>query len=180
MVRKVFQLKITLFDIKPLIWRKILVYSDTSLFDLHKIIQTTMGWENFHLYQFRDFCNSIAPGGGDSDSGVDIRTLQLGQVVKKVKDSIVYEYDFGDCWEHEIILEKIRTDDKNGQIPRCIDGKRNCPPEDCGGTWGYYNLLKILSTPRHPERREMMEWLGSKYNPNYFNVNEINESLMDH
>jgi len=97
--------------------------------------------------------------------------------MKKEKDVLLYEYDFGDGWEHEIILEKIIEEDEKNQIPRCIDGKQNCPPEDCGGIWGYEDLLKVIKDKKHDEYEEMMEWLGEEFDPDYFNINEVNKLL---
>ncbi|HPL16363.1 MAG TPA: plasmid pRiA4b ORF-3 family protein [Spirochaetota bacterium] len=175
---QVFQLKITLNDIKPPIWRRILVDSDVKLPDLHKIIQTSMGWINSHLHQFiiNDQFYSI-PDGESFCEVVDYRRIKLNSLFNVPKSKFIYEYDFGDGWEHTIVIEKILSRDKNTYYPICVDGKRNCPPEDCGGSGGYENLIEIIKDPKHEEYSEMMEWLGGDYNPEEFNIDEVNELL---
>lgn len=144
MIKQIYQLQIILVDSKPKIWRKIIVNPDTLLVDLHRIIQTTMGWTNSHLHKFKDGNYDYAPKEFELDGSKNSRTTKLNKLLKKDKESIIYEYDFGDGWKHEVILEKIIEVDEKNQIPQCIDGKRNCPPEDCGGVWGYEDLLKIM------------------------------------
>ena len=92
-------------------------------------------------------------------------------------DSCFYDYDFGDSWRHKIVLEKILHFDKEQKYPVCIKGKRNCPPEDCGGIWGYYDLLEIIKNPKHPDYESMMDWLGDDFDPEYLDFEEINELL---
>lgn len=150
---------------------------DTLLVDLHRIIQTTMGWTNSHLHQFKDGNYYYAPKEFEVEETKNSRTIKLNKILKKEKQGILYEYDFGDGWEHEILLEKIIEDDEKNQIPRCIDGKRNCPPDDCGGIWGYEDLLKTISDKNNKEYEEIMTWLGGKFDPEYFNMTEINKSL---
>jgi len=177
MTKQVYQLKITLVESKPKIWRKILVNPDVLLVDLHRIIQTTMGWTNSHLHQFNDGNYDYAPKEFELEYSKNSRTVKLNKLMKKEKDVLLYEYDFGDGWEHEIILEKIIEEDEKNQIPRCIDGKQNCPPEDCGGIWGYEDLLKVIKDKKHDEYEKMMEWLGEEFDPDYFNINEVNKLL---
>lgn len=150
---------------------------DTLLVDLHRIIQTTMGWTNSHLHQFKDGNYCYAPKEFELEETKNSRTIKLNKILKKEKQGILYEYDFGDGWEHEILLEKIIEDDEKNQIPRCIDGKRNCPPDDCGGIWGYEDLLKTISDKNNKEYEEIMTWLGGKFDPEYFNMTGINKSL---
>lgn len=177
MTKQIYQLQITLVDSKPKIWRKILVNPDTLLVDLHRIIQTTMGWTNSHLHLFNDGIYEYAPKEFEVEDTKNSRTIKLNKILKKEKQCILYEYDFGDGWEHEILLEKIIEDDEKNQIPGCIGGKRNCPPEDCGGIWGYVDLLKIISDKKNKEYKETMTWLGGEFDPEYFNMTEINKLL---
>lgn len=107
----------------------------------------------------------------------DYRKIKLNYFLKKENDKLVYEYDFGDGWEHEILLEKILPDDSNFQYPECLKGKMNCPPEDCGGVWGYSDMLEILKNPEHAEYEEYIEWLGGEFDPEHFDINEVNEML---
>jgi hypothetical protein len=177
MIRQVFQLQITLVDSKPKIWRKILVKPDTLLVDLHRIIQTTMGWTNSHLHVFKDGLYEYAPKEFEVEGTKNSSTIKLNKILKNEKQIILYKYDFGDGWKHEIKLEKIFEEDEKNQVPRCIDGKRNCPPEDCGGIWGYEDLLNIISDKKHEDYKDTMTWLGEKFDPEYFNLTETNKLL---
>jgi len=172
-----YQLKISLNDIKPLIWRRFIVDSQIKLPDLHKVIQTVMGWTNSHLHQFiKDGKFYSEPDEESFVEYIDYRKIKLNQILQKEKQSFIYEYDFGDGWEHKIVLEKIIK----GNIykhPLCIDGQRSCPPEDCGGPYGYQDLLKIISNPNNDEYDEMMEWLGNDFDPEHFDIELINERL---
>ena len=177
MGRQIYQLKIVLRDIKPTISRQIIVYSDTLLVDIHRIIQTTMGWTNSHLHSFNDGLNDYAPLEFEVENSNDSRKIKLNKILKKEKDKILYEYDFGDGWMHEILLEKIIIDTVKGQIPSCIKGKRNCPPEDCGGTYGYHDILKTLSNPKSEDYKSIVDWLGGVYDPEYFDIDSVNKLL---
>ncbi|HPK23203.1 MAG TPA: plasmid pRiA4b ORF-3 family protein [Smithella sp.] len=176
----VFQLKITLNHIKPPIWRRVLVDSDIKLPDLHKIIQTVMGWTNSHLHQFIIGNQYYSlPSDESFYKVVDYRRIKLDSLFNTPKSNFIYEYDFGDGWEHSIVIEKILPREKNTYYPICIDGKRSCPPEDCGGTFGYENLITIINNPEHEEYDEMMEWLGDYFDPKEFNIDEVNEFLRE-
>ena len=106
--------------------------------------------------------------------------IMITRLLRKEKDSLIYEYDFGDGWEHKIILEKVLPHDTSLDVPRCIKGKRACPPEDCGGIWGYQDLIEMINDTSHPEHEEMLEWLGGDLDPEYFDVNETNEILSEY
>jgi hypothetical protein len=177
MPKQIYQLQVVLKNTKPKIWRRLLVNSDTLLVDLHRIIQTTMGWTNSHLHRFSDGVTEYAPKELEIEDSKNSRTIKLNTILKKEKSKILYEYDFGDSWNHDIILEKIIKAEETGQIPRCIKGERNCPPEDCGGPWGYIELLQTISDPKHEDYESMIEWLGEKFDPDYFDIDEINQNL---
>lgn len=176
-LRSIYQVKVTLAGSKPPIWRTILIPSTITLEDFHTVLQIGMGWTDSHLHQFvsgRDIY-----GTPDSDFDLDFeikdeRKYKISHCLKKEKDKLIYEYDFGDGWEHKIVLDRILPFDKSVPLPRCMKGKRNCPPEDCGGIWGYQDLLEILQDPTHPEHEEMIEWLGEEFDPDYFDIKEIN------
>jgi len=176
----IYQLKITLMDTKPPIWRRILVSANVRLDIFHLILQETMGWMNEHLHQFTAHGASYGPQfndlGGELEYEDEAR-YRLSQLLNQEKDSLRYEYDFGDSWQHKITLEKILPHDNTVQVPVCIKGKRNGPPEDCGGVWGYDDLVEILSNPKHPEYQHMKEWLGSEFDPEHFDLDEINAAL---
>jgi len=112
----------------------------------------------------------------DTDND-DYSITKISDLLKKEDDRIVYEYDFGDSWKHDIILEKIEKNESNTNIPVCIAGRNNCPPEDCGGVWGYANLLEIIKNPAHKEYEEYIDWLGDEFDPKDFEKDEINVML---
>jgi hypothetical protein len=148
----IYQLKITLRDIKPSIWRRVQVESSTTLSQLHLIIQAAMGWYNYHLHSFS--IEGVNYGIPEPNYGLDIRDenkVKLGSVVKCEKSKFFYIYDFGDSWEHYILVEKILPKDLKVSSPLCIKAKRACPPEDCGGAWGYIEFLEAIQNPTHPE-----------------------------
>ncbi len=174
----VFQLKVTLRYSKPPIWRRIQVRSDVTLHQLHRIIQIAMGWTNSHMHQFIAFGEFYGEPEPEFDFDVkDERRVRLNQIVTQPKDAFIYEYDFGDGWEHEIVLEKILEPEQKASYPRCIKGKRNCPPEDVGGVWGYEGFLEAIGDADHPEHEEYVEWIGGSFDPEAFDLEEVNEEL---
>lgn len=184
MTKSIYQIQIALNGTKPKIWRRILIPSDLLLTDFHNIIQVTMGWENAHLHQFIKNKIFYLVRFHDDDFWDEMNNIdyikmkiRVSDLLKKENEKIIYEYDFGDGWEHELILEKILPVDKNIEYPVCLAGEMNCPPEDCGGIWGYANILEILAHPDHDEYEDVMEWLGGEFDPEYFNVEEKNELL---
>jgi Plasmid pRiA4b ORF-3-like protein len=177
----VWQLKITLKNSSPAIWRRILVSSDTSLASLHRILQIVMGWWDCHLHQFtihgRDY-GLPDPELPEFSNGIENEmNVTMMDVLYGAKDRFVYEYDFGDSWTHQIVVEKMVPREKGQRYPVCIAGKRASPPEDCGGIWGYQNLLKVISDPKHPEHDNMIEWVGGGLDPEAFNLDSINQRL---
>jgi hypothetical protein len=172
--KNVFQIKIVLKYIKPPIWRRILVEDSIKLPDFHKIIQTVMGWTESHLHQFiaqeRYYGKSSEDTFGET---IDYKNIKLKTILKYEKDKIKYEYDFGDGWEHEIILEKIFKN-QTLEKPLCVMGKRSCPPEDCGGPYGYMDMLKILSDPKNEDYEEYKSWIGEDFDSEYFDKEVVN------
>ncbi len=174
----IYQLKITLRDSKPPIWRRIQLKSNTTLPQLHQIIQLTMGWWNCHLHQFT--ANGISYGEADPDYGLDLvneQRVRIDKLVDTPKNKFIYEYDFGDGWEHQIVLEKILALEPEIKYPICITGKRNCPPEDVGGVWGYGDFLEAIEDKNHPSHAEFLEWVGGSFDPEEFNLAAINQKL---
>ena len=177
---KVCQLKITLLESDPPIWRRFLVPCNIKLSELHYVIQEVMGWEDEHLHEFRK--GSVAytvPGMYDLPGAGKPRNegkFILQDILASPGTKMTYTYDFGDGWEHELVLEKI-MDYEGGQLPVCLEGAMACPPEDCGGIWGYYDMLEVLEEPDHPEYEEMQEWLGKNFDPEAFDVDQINRRL---
>ncbi len=182
MFEKTYQFKVTLRDISPPIWRLIQVPENYSFWDFHVAIQDAMGWLDCHLHTFKfkdkKEGGTVAIGIPDPEGSDESQILPgWGELISdyfaEVGDDCEYEYDFGDGWGHEIILEKIIEKEKTNTHPRCIDGKRACPPEDCGGPFGYDDLLNIFSDPKNERYQEMVDWLGRVYDPEKFNVFEI-------
>jgi hypothetical protein len=173
----VYQLKVTLRDSKPPIWRRLLVDSDITLPRLHRALQIAMGWQDYHIHAFRVDDEAYGVREGDMDCLRDETHVKLNRLLRREKDSLIYEYDFGDGWEHKVLLEKILPPDDALATPRCIKGKRACPPEDCGGIYGYCELLDTLADPAHPDREEMLEWLGGAFEPETFSLDAANERL---
>ena len=178
MAKEIYQVLISLKGFTPEIWRRIQIYSDTLLPDLHRIIQTTMGWTNSHLHQFiKDRRFYSEPSPEDEMDSIDYRKIKVLDLLKKEKDKIIYEYDFGDGWEHEVLLEKILPIDLTSKYPVCLAGKMNCPPEDCGGVWGYSDMLAVLKDKSHEEYESYIHWLGGDFDPTGFDLDMINKML---
>jgi hypothetical protein len=174
----IYQLKVTLKESKPPIWRRILVPGDISLSKLHQILQIAMGWEDSHLHQFIVGGTYYGePDPGFRDEMKSERRVKLNQVAPHEKGRFTYEYDFGDSWEHQIVVEKIVPPEPGARYPVCTAGTRACPPEDCGGVWGYESLLEAIADPNNPEHDEMLEWVGEDFDPDAFDLEEINERL---
>jgi hypothetical protein len=171
-----FQLKITLKNIKPPIWRRILVAPEIKLDRLHDVLQIVMGWDNSHLHQFETPLGYIADPAFGLEEAESSKKTTLQSVLSGLRSHIRYEYDFGDGWDHQILLEKVvELDDPI--LALCLGGARACPPEDCGGPWGYGNLLEILKDPKHPEHEDMSEWIGGEFDAEAFDVEAINKQL---
>jgi hypothetical protein len=175
----VYQLKVTLSGSEPPVWRRVQVPGEVSLARLHAVLQLAMGWHNSHLHQF-----SIGDTRyGEPDPAVaelefsNERTAKLNQVAPLVGNRFTYEYDFGDSWEHEIVVETIMPSEPGARYPVCTGGERACPPEDCGGIWGYSELLEAVRDPEHPEHEEMLDWLEGNFDPEAFDLNEVNRRL---
>lgn len=183
MKAKALQLKVTLKNSKPLIWRRIIVPADYSFFDLHVAIQDVMNWSGYHLHQFFNGIpyskNSIVIGWptDEMDFDADERKVRIGKYLKKEKDYVFYEYDFGDSWEHKVELEKFVDMDDQLKYPQIVGGKNASPLEDCGGIFGYRNLIDVMGDVNHKEYKEMVERFDfidqNDFDPSYFAMEEI-------
>lgn len=181
-LREVYQLKVQLKGVRPPIWRRFLVSNTSTLEEFHHTIQIVMGWTNSHLHQFisgKSRYGMVDPEFGmDWDDDLqDELNFKVKDLLKSEGDSIVYEYDFGDGWEHKITLEKVLPFDKEQFLPLCIKGKRGCPPEDVGGVWGYADFLEKWIDENHPEHEDLKEWAGDYFDPEIFDQIETNEVL---
>ena len=185
MSHEIYQFKITLNDSAPKVWRRILVPTDYTFFDLHVAMQNAMGWTDSHLHAFR-FANKenrwwainiATPSPDDPFEVVDERQAKIADYFGKTFGQCAYEYDFGDGWEHTVLLEKTLPKKAGEKYPQCVVGKNACPPDDCGGVWGYKGLQEILKNPKHQEHKDMLEWLAvesaDEFNPTHFDPAEV-------
>ena len=176
----IYRLYVFLLEIAPPIWRRIELSSESSLTELHRILQVAMGWEDYHLHEFE-------VGGqryGIPDTDFDLpgqvvkdSAIKLSRALPRRGSSLLYTYDFGDGWSHSVVLEDIAPIEPDTKYPRVVDGARACPPEDSGGPYGYADLLEILAKPRHKEHRQMREWAGKNFDPDRFG--ESGQSLAE-
>ena len=177
----VLQLKLTLRGLsKPPVWRRLAVPADMPLGRLHDVIQISMGWTDTHLHVFSTTAGEY--GVPDPELGFrNERNARIGQFLKEQGDRIQYTYDFGDGWEHDIVLEKRLAPNSQTQLPACTTGKGACPPEDCGGPWGYTDLKNALADPDHEDHDDMLDWLSletaEEFDPAAFDLAEINDVL---
>ena len=176
---KIHQYKITLQHIQPPIWRRVLVPESASLLKLNDVILDAMGWEVCHLSEFRIMgehyfldAESVEELGGEL-----MEDHILSDMFNESNREALFLYDFGDGWEHEVVLEAVLEPDASAKYPCCVAGEHNCPPEDCGGPWGYAELLAISADPDHPEHEETKEWLDDKKSPHFFSLKKVNKKL---
>jgi hypothetical protein len=162
---KIYRIKVVLNETDPLVWRRIQVPSSLSLSNLHSFIQHAMGWTNSHLHEFEkegvcytDYLDEELPA-------VLYDGMCVSDLLKEKGEKIIYRYDFGDDWEHTLELEELFTPDEGMDYRVFLDGERRCPPEDCGGVSGYYEMLRVLNDPTNPEREDYLVWLGGPYDP---------------
>ena len=178
-MKGVLQLKIFVDGITPKIWRRFLVKDSLSFHGLHNIIQIVMGWDNYHLHSFCVNKEEIREPDSDFDREItDSKKTKLKDKLTKEKQKFGYLYDFGDNWEHSIIVEKILDEKDVQQCPVCLDGERACPPEDCGSVSGYYELQRMQKNKKHPEyKRRIVEWLGRDFDFELFDIDMVNKEL---
>lgn len=191
----VYRLKITLAESMPPIWREVLIPGGVHLGALHEVIQAAMGWMNCHLHEFvagGEWVYQQVSGGvryGDKQYDEDNvqkdeENFAVAELLRNPGDEIAYVYDYGDNWTHRVTLEEILPSAPEGtRIPCCLGGKRACPPEDCGGIYGYEELLAVLADPAHEEHEGMKEWVesmvGGKFDPEKFSRAAANKRLAD-
>ena len=178
--RTVHTIKATLAGSRPPIWRRLQVPSTITLRALHDVLQAAFGWEDYHMWVFE------TPLGryGVADRELQISNAaakRLNQVAPRKGDRLSYTYDFGDNWEHTILVGAITSPEPGVAYPRCLTGRRACPPEDCGGIWGYGYLLEILTDPEDEEHQDRLEWLGldsaDQFDPEAFDPAQANTAL---
>jgi hypothetical protein len=177
----IVQLKVKLLGVsKPPVWRRLQFRADTRLDHLHEIIVAAFGWQDYHMHVFASGPDQFGPP--DPELGfTDERRVSLSQLISGVGDRLRYTYDFGDDWQHEIVVEDLLDADPEIHYPLLATAKGACPPEDCGGTWGYAELKEILADPSHEQHQDMLDWLGldnsSAFDPNAAATDQIEEEL---
>ncbi|MBA2373032.1 MAG: plasmid pRiA4b ORF-3 family protein [Chloroflexi bacterium] len=176
----VYQLKVTLEEIEPPVWRQLEVSGDITLSKLHSVIQLAMGWLDYHLHEFRmgDVTYGEPDPEFDDDREVkDDRRARLSRSVSGVGEEFIYLYDFGDGWTHRVVVEDIRPREPRIRYPRVLAGARACSPEDVGGPDGYVDFLEAIVDPKHPEHDAMLEWVGGEFDPEAFDVDAKNREF---
>lgn len=175
-----YQLKISLRDVRPPVWRRVVVPGSLTLADLHRVIQVAMGWDNSHLHEFE--IAGVRYGEPDDDDfgwGEPVRSewqVRLDEVAAQ-RTKLRYTYDFGDDWRHEVLVEEVRAPLPGERLPVCLAGRRACPPEDVGGAYGYDNFLAAYDDPSHPEHDEYRTWVGRFFAPADFDRDETTSLL---
>ncbi len=181
--RLAYTLHVQLAEIEPAIWRRIVVPGSLTLRQLHHVLQVTMGWTHSHLHQYlvgdgdkTTFYGEPSPE--DDYFHKDDQLIHLAQIAPKEGVTFTYEYDFGDCWKHKVLVERIELTPKDEPpYPWCYEGSRACPPEDCRGVGGFAHFLEAWQNRSDPEHRQMREWVGKQYHPETFSVPQVNSAL---
>jgi hypothetical protein len=176
----IYELKITLLGIDPPIWRRVQTPDAMLLCCLHDVLQAVLGWTDSHLHQFQrgETVWGVPELYEDDDIEVaDESQTSVNRVLKAQGESLVYEYDFGDDWKHEILLEKIISCEVALVRPVCLAGERSCPPEDVGGFRGYKEFLDVIFDPGNEEFEHYRAWAGDSFQPEHFDLKAVNETL---
>ena len=182
-------LKVTLAHVRPAIWRRLCVPSDTPLDVLHMALQAAFGWEDSHLHEFKVGGRRYGvPDPDEDDPPQEEADVTLAEVLPRKSSTMQYTYDFGDCWIHNVSVEDIETTTPRGggrslkprrsaTAIRCLDGARAAPPEDCGGPAGYAEFLEAIADPQHERHAELIDWVGGAFDPERFVIADINREL---
>lgn len=178
--KPIYQFKISLKRIEPLIWRRIQVPGEVTLHKLCMVFLETMGWNVSHLHELIIRGQRYCVPGDDyeySRGSIDERSANLNEVLFHENEKFTFDYDFGDGWEHEIVVEKIFPKKNHPAYPICLEGARACPPDDCGGTRGYQDFLEAISDSHHPEHERMLTWIGGSFDLEAFDIDSVNKTL---
>ncbi len=170
MTATIHTLKVSLRDVSPPVWRMLEVPSEMTLGELSDVLVMAMGWEGYHLHAFTADGTIYWPVSKDDwfDDREDETRHRVGEVLPQSGMTMEWEYDMGDSWAHDIVVQAVAPADPGARQPRCTDGSGACPPEDCGGVWGYAELVDAVGDPGHPRHGEAVEILGEGYDPSYF------------
>ncbi|MFN9492957.1 MAG: plasmid pRiA4b ORF-3 family protein [Sphingobacteriales bacterium] len=184
-MKDLLQIKISLDESDPGIWRRVVVHRDTTFFELHHIIQVSMGWQNYHMFEFSIEGYRIGMiyeddelDGYGADKLMDSNITKLSDVLSDINDVVNYVYDFGDYWKHTLRIEAELDTNNLFIYPVCLAGEMACPPEDCGGLHGFYENLKILKDKKHPEYLDTKTWMPRGYDHQKFTLDKVNRQLL--
>ncbi len=170
-------LKVTLREVKPAVWRRIVVKSETPLPKLNLVLERVMGWDGYHLHMFDAGGILFGVPDEDADYVINEKAATVKHVLPRVGSSLRWDYDFGDGWEHDVVVEAIESPQEGKRYPVCLDGERACPPEDCGGVGGYEELLRVLADPSDPEHEHMVSWAPDGFDPAAFDLVAANRRI---
>jgi len=172
-----YRVKVTLRDVKPPVWRRLVLPGFWHLGKVHAAVQASMGWSGGHLHEFTrggQRWGQPDPGWDFGDGVLREERTRLHEVVHAAGDRLAYTYDFGDDWRHVLVVEELLAPRRSAT---CLAGRGACPPDDCGGPWGYENLLQAINDPTHPEHTELLEWVGRPFDPKDFNLAAADEAV---
>jgi hypothetical protein len=175
---RIYQLKVQLREVRPPVWRRVLVPGEMDLAELHEVVQAAMGWTNSHLHEFE--AEDARYGVPDPDWDLDEVANESGVRLSRIAGEgsrLRYAYDFGDGWQHDVIVEKVLPRQPGLRYPCCAAGRRACPPEDVGGPWGYEDFLAAVGDAGHDEHEQWVEWAGGGFDPAEFNLPAVNKAL---
>ncbi len=177
----VHQIKVTLTGTSPPVWRRFLIPSNVTLHRLHLVIQKVMGWQSIHLYRFqirrREYAIPEPDDAGYDSNFLSAKSAKLGRLLPNKGETFVYEYHFGNRWNHQMIVEDIFQADPQQQYPICLTGSRACPPEECGSTRGYDEFIEALKSPRTKRQKDMLKRIGRGFDPEFFDLELVNDFL---
>lgn len=174
---RLYQLKATLRGVSPPIWRRVQVWEHYTLDQLHRVLQVAMGWENYHLYEFRVGGSVYRDPHPENEAEIlNARRTRICNVLSGIGAELEYLYDFGDSWRHDLVLEAILDPSQGALYPRCAGGQRSCPPEDVGGIGGYQDYLRAMADPSHEQHEDMMAWRGP-FDTEAFSIEKVNKLL---
>jgi hypothetical protein len=175
---RLHQIKVELAGVRPPVWRRVLLSPEITLGKLHRVLQAVMGWEDSHAHAFVQDGRTYSDPRFELDGNVlDERSVSLGEILAEPGSRLIYLYDFGDDWKHELLCEGFVGSDVEGPYAICTDGARACPPEDCGGPYAYNDLLGVLKNPKHKDYVEMRAWVGADFDPEAFDPKAITKRL---
>jgi pRiA4b ORF-3-like protein len=168
MARRIFQLTVTLSDIEPPVWRRLQIPAGYTLDRVHRVLQYAMGWRDCHLHSFEIGGAQYGEPDPDGELALHDELDYRLDAVAGAGSRLRYTYDFGDWWEHDVLVDGVLAAEPDERYPRCLAGARACPPEDVGGPEGYALFLAALGDPGHPDHEAMREWIGRPFDPEGF------------